>query len=333
MSPSGSSTPRDLDTAFQLIYLHFTAPNRSPEASDLLQRRLMAMLANQAQSPGAVFGERLRQVNTNNHYTARSLKPEDVKALSADAMCSYYDARFGNAANFTFFFVGAFDVPGITPLVTSYIASLPSQGTPSSRIGDVRLEFPDGIKREEVRKGKEPKSQTVMSFFADTGLDEIEMHRARAAANILELRLRDQLREELGGTYSVGVGYSNTQPQPGYGSMMVEFGSAPENVDKLVKVVLDETAVLRGKGPSEQEVKKIQEMESRDGRLCRRQKSNWLNSLQTVHLLGWNPLRIAARMERAASLTQENIHAAFKKYFPEDRYTVVTLLPETVSPN
>jgi zinc protease len=328
---SGSSTPRDVEPAFQLLHLHFTAPNRAPEAFELLKRRLEAVLANQAQSPGAVFGERVRQVNTKNHYTARSLKPEDVEKLDADAMWSYYDARFSNAADFTFFVVGAFEVPAITPLVTAYIASLPSKGTPTTRAGDVRLEFPEEVKREEVRKGKEPKSQTVISFFADTGLDELEMHRARAAANILETRLRDELREELGGTYSVGVGYSNTQPQPGYGSMMVEFGSAPENVDKLVKVVLEETATLRASGPSEQEVKNTQEMERRDLETSMRQNAYWLNSLQTVHVLGWNPVRIAARMERAASLTQENIHAAFKKYFPEDRYTVVTLLPETAS--
>ena len=49
-----------------------------------------------------------------------------------------------------------------------------------------------------------------MSFFADTRLDEFEMHRARAAASLLSIRLRDILREELGGTYGVSVGYDNS---------------------------------------------------------------------------------------------------------------------------
>ena len=330
---SGSAPPRDLETALQLMHLHFTAPNRTPEAFELLKRRLHAVLANQAQSPGAVFGERLRQVNTMNHYTARSMRPEDVEKLDAQTVQAFYDARFSNAADFTFFFVGAFDIPSITPLLATYVASLPSKGPATTKLGDVRLQFPPDVRREQVRKGKEPKSQTVFSFFADTGLDELEMHRARAAAGILELRLRDQLREELGGTYSVGVDYSNTQPQTGYGMMRVEFGSAPENVDKLGQVVLEEAAKLRTNGPSADEVKKIQEMERRDLETSLRQNAYWLNSLQTVHLLGWDPRRIAARMERTGTLTRENIHAAFKKYFPENRYTVVTLMPETVSPN
>ena len=47
-----------------------------------------------------------------------------------------------------------------------------------------------------------------------------------------------------------------------------------------------------------------------------------------MHLLGRDPRRIPQRIERAESLTQENIHAALQKYFPLNRYTVVTLMPE-----
>ena len=50
--------------------------------------------------------------------------------------------------------------------------------------------------------------------------------------------------------------------------------------------------------------------------------------IATAHLLGRDPKRIAQRIERAESLNVENVAAAFKKYFPADRYTVVTLMPE-----
>ena len=35
---SGGSTPRDLETALQLVYLHFTASNHDPEAFELMKR-------------------------------------------------------------------------------------------------------------------------------------------------------------------------------------------------------------------------------------------------------------------------------------------------------
>jgi zinc protease len=325
---SGGSTPKDLETALQLLYLSFTAANHDPAAFELMKRRLRANLENQAQSPGAVFGERLRLVNTNNNYMSRSMKVEDVDALDQAKMEAFYKSQYANAADFTFFFVGAFDVDKIAPLLATYIGSLPSQGKPSSTYSTVRLEFPTGVKKEVVNKGQEPKAQTVMTFFADTKLSELEMHRLRAATAILERHLRDQLREELGGTYSVGVDYSNTLPQPGYGSTSVQFGSAPDRVDGLVATVMTELDRMRREGPSADDVQKVQETEKEGLETSFKQNGFWLGALQTAQMLGWDPVSIIHRTERTDTLTAENIHDAFRKYFPAERYTQLTLLPE-----
>jgi zinc protease len=142
------------------------------------------------------------------------------------------------------------------------------------------------------------------------------------------MRLRDVLREELGGTYSVGVGYSDTSPQPGFGTTTVQFGSSPENAERLTAVVMEELETLRRDGPSESDVQVVKETEKRGIETALRQNGYWLNSLQAMHLLGRDPRRILQRTERADSLSRDNIHAAFRKYFPPDRHTVVTLLPE-----
>ncbi|HEY5616915.1 MAG TPA: insulinase family protein [Vicinamibacterales bacterium] len=326
---SGGGTPRDLETALQLVYLYFTAPNRDAEAFTLLKRRLDANLANQAQSPGAAFGEEVSRLNTNDHYSVRPMRPADVPRLDAERMMTFYEARFRNAADFTFFFVGAFTVDQVAPLLTTYLASLPSTGKAEADLRNLDLRFPAMVERETVNKGQEPRSQTAITFFSDTGLDEIESHRLRAATTVLQMRLRDVLREELGGTYSVGVGYSDTAPQPGYGTTTVQFGSSPENAERLRNVVMSELEKLRSDGPSESEVGIVKETEKRELETALRQNGYWLNSLQAVHLLGRDPIRIPQRIERTESLSRENIHAAFRKYFPPDRHTVVTLMPES----
>jgi len=325
---SGASTPKDLETALQLLYLSFTDANHDPAAFDLLKRRLRANLENQAQSPGAVFGERLRLVNTSNSYMSRSMKVEDVDVLDQTQMEAFYKLEYANAADFTFFFVGAFDVQKLEPLLTAYIASLPSTGKPTSAYSSVRIDFPVGVHKEVVNKGQEPKAQTVLTFFADTNLDELEMHRLRAATDILERHLRDELREELGGTYSVGVDYSNTLPQPGYGTTTIAFGSAPDRVDSLVSTVMTELDRMRRDGPSADDVQKVKETEKEALETSFKQNGFWLGALQTAQLLGWDPVSIIHREERTDTLTTENIHEAFRKYFPLDRYTQLTLLPE-----
>jgi zinc protease len=196
----------------------------------------------------------------------------------------------------------------------------------------MRLQFPKSVVREVVTKGQEPRSQTVITFFADTGLEEMETHRLQAATEVLEKHLRDILREQLGGTYSVGVNYSNTSPEPGYGVTSVQFGSAPENVQNLTKAVMTEIDRLRKEGPSSEDVRDVKEAEKNDLQTAMRQNGYWLSSLQAMHLLGRDPKRILQRVDRADSLTQENVHAALRKYFPAERHTEVTLMPETKPP-
>ena len=278
-----------------------------------------------------MFGDRLRSVNTLDHYTSKPLKSEDLGKLDPESMLKFYKDRFANAADFTFFFVGAFKVDEVTPLLTQYLAALPSKGKADSRLADMHIQFPAAVRRETVNKGREPKAQTVITFFADTGLDELEVHRLRAATDVLENKLRDILREELGGTYSVGTGYADTTPVPGYGTTTVQFGSAPENVQKLTDAVMKELDRLRRDGPSAVDVQAVKEAEKNSLATSFRQNGYWLNSLQAMHLLGRDARKIPQRVERAESLTQDNIHAAFKKYFPENRYTVVTLMPEAAA--
>src|SRR5204862_1081183 len=113
---SGSSSAKDLETALELLYLHCTAPNWTPESFELLRTRLQAALANREKSPGAAFGEKLEEINTMGHYSSKPLRPSDVAKLRPDVMKAFYTARFANAADFTFFFTGAFTLDQITPL-------------------------------------------------------------------------------------------------------------------------------------------------------------------------------------------------------------------------
>ena len=134
------------------------------------------------------------------------------------------------------------------------------------------------------------------------------------------MRLRDILREELGGTYSVGVGYSDTSPQPGYGTTQRAVRQlAGERRRSSPTAVMTEVERLRREGPSAADVQVVKETEKNDLQTALRQNGYWLNSLQAMHLLGRDPRASSQRIERAESLTQENIHAAMRKYFPLER--------------
>src|SRR4029434_3668667 len=132
------------------------------------------------------------------------------------------------------------------------------------------------------------------------------------ASAVVENRLREILREQLGGTYSVGVGYSNSSPVPGYGTTTVQFGSSLETVETLQAAVMAELDNLREEGPTAADVQAAKEAEKNGIEEGLRENGYWQGSLQTLHLLGRDPKGILRRIERADSLNQENILAAIR---------------------
>ena len=127
-------------------------------------------------------------------------------------MNAFYRARFSNAADFTFFMVGAFKLDETIPLLARYVGSLPSTGRQTSQFKDLAIRFPESVQRVQVEKGREPRSQTVVSFFADPPPDPAEQEDLAAAMTVLDIALRDILREELGQTYTVSVGIAQALP-------------------------------------------------------------------------------------------------------------------------
>jgi zinc protease len=324
----GSSTPANIETALQLLHIKFTAPGDDPEAFALIQRQLQATVVNRLSSPNAVFGDKVGAVNTMEHYTSRPLTVERIAALDRSAMVSFYRERFSNAADFTFFMVGAFKIDEALPLLTRYVGSLPSTGTATSRYKDVGINFPPSVMRARVDKGREPKSQTILSYAADPPIEENEQTRVEAATDVLEIALRDILREELGETYSVSVGLSQLAPQRGGGHIEISFSAAPANVDKMVERVQQEVQRLQKEGPSEDLTNRAKETARRTYETSTKQNGFWLGRLQSAKLLNRDPMLILSRLQRIDAVTPTVLHETFKKYFPADRYTVVTLMPE-----
>ena len=325
---NGSAVPAHLETALQLLYARFTQPGDDPEAFDLMKRQLTNFLANRLDSPAAVFGDKVEEINSSGHYTSKPLTVERVNALDRAKMLAFYKARFSNAADFTFFMVGAFKTEEALPLIARYVGGLPSTGTQSSNFTDVGLKFPSANTDAKVEKGREPKSETVISFFADPpGDDPIEQERALAATDVLEIALRDILREELGQTYTVSAGLAQSLPQRGGGYVQVSFGASPENIEKMTARVLQEVEKMQKEGPSEDLVNRAKETARRGYETSLRTNNYWLGRFQAVNMWKQDPLIIGKRVDRIDTLTPGTVQDAFKKYFPVNRRTIVTLMP------
>jgi zinc protease len=324
---NGSAVPAQLETALQLLHQRFAAPGDDPDALALLKRQLDAALANRDQNPMRVFTEKVGEVNTSGHYTSKPLTRARVASLDRARMLAFYKARFSNAADFTVFMAGAFQPEQAIPLLARYVGTLPSTGRRTSEARDVGLLFPSEIQRAQVALGREPRSQAVISFFADPPPDPAEQVRVGAATDVLEIALRDILREELGQTYNVSADLVQRLPLRGAGHISVGFGADPANLDAMVARVLQEVARLQQEGPTPDLTNRAKEGARRSHETAARQNGYWIGNLQTAHLLGRDPAEMLQRPQRIAEVTPEILRDVFRRYFPRERYTVVTLVP------
>jgi zinc protease len=107
----------------------------------------------------------------------------------------------------------------------------------------------------------------------------------------------------------------------------VGFGADPANLDAMVARVLQEVARLQQEGPTPDLTNRAKEGARRSHETAARQNGYWIGNLQTAHLLGRDPAELLQRPQRIAEVTPEILRDVFRRYFPRERYTVVTLVP------
>jgi zinc protease len=285
------------------------------------------MVANRDRSPMQAFNERAVDLNTSSHYTSQPMTAERVASLDSATMLRFYRERFANAADFSFFMVGAFVLDEAIPLLAQYIGSLPSTGTRTSQFRDVARRFPASTGHARVERGQEPRSRALISFFSDPPPDPLEQEKLSAAISVLQIALRDVLREELGQTYTVSVGLSQSLPQRGDGHIQVSFGASPENIDAMTERVGREIKRMQSEGPPADLVNRVKESARRDYETALKQNGYWLRRLDSAFVLGRDPEEILRRNERIDAVTPQAVQDMFTRYFPFDRSTTVTLVP------
>ena len=320
----GQASPKDVETLLQLLYLYFTAPRIDSAAVGAWLGNFRAALANRSASPQAAFQDSLTVTLMQHHPWSRPLSSASVDEVRSAAAFDFYRQRFGGGTGFTVFLVGTFNPDSVRPLVQRYLGNLPS-GT-ADRAADPGIRPPAGVVERTVRKGIEPKSQTSIVFTGAARLSRLERSVLSAMANVLELRLREELREELGGTYSVGVSASATRvPRDEY-RITISFGSDPARADSLVRAVFAQIDSLQSSGPNAANLAKVKETLIRSRETNLRENGWWLGQLLQSVRDGDPP---APPLEPVlAALTAESLRAAARTYLDRSRYVRVTLLPE-----
>ncbi|MBN1295004.1 MAG: insulinase family protein [Candidatus Latescibacteria bacterium] len=323
---SGSVSPQDMETMFQLIYLYFTSPRMDSTAFASLKSRMKGYIENRSASPETAFSDTVSVTMAQYHYRARPWTLELLEEMDLNTSYSIYRERFKDAGDFTFFFVGNFSIENFQPLVKTYIGGLPSINR-TENWKDSKIHYPKGVITKEVKAGIEPKSMVNIDFTGTFQWNYQNRYDMTAMVDVLRIKLRESLREDLGGTYGVSVSHSMSHyPDEEY-RITISFGCAPQRVDELTSTVFSQLDSIKTFGTTSDYLAKVKEMHKRQRETDLRENSFWLSVLRFYYYHDENPTTLFEFDEKVENLSLDIIRETANKYFDMKNYVKVVLYP------
>src|SRR4029079_1834095 len=155
--------------------------------------------------------------------------------------------------DFTFVIVGNIKLETLKPLVETYLASLPAKGR-KEKEKDLGIRRGPGVFKKVFKLGSEPKAAVQIEFHGPqkwTRDNERDMY---VLGEVLEVKLRNTMREDMGGVYGVGASGRLSRSPYQERTFGIRFGCDPARVDELVKAALDGAAAVAKEGVAEETI-------------------------------------------------------------------------------
>jgi zinc protease len=328
----GSSAQQDLETLLQLIQLTFSAPRRDEALYEQFLTAQSGQTRGNLVSPEFQLQNAIQDTLFQSHpHLAQIWRAEDVQKLKLDDAIRIYQQRFGSAKDFTFIFVGNFEVANIKPLLSQYLASLPVPDVVTSW-RDVQLRPVAGIAKKELRIGSDAKSTVTFSFSGPISASTEDRMRFYALIELLNLKITDTLREKQGYIYSgAAEGLLIPLPNKNYW-ISISLPCGPENVDNVIRSMLAEIRSLQQQGPNLTDLNKVKANWLKSYLESQRSNQSWLNYL-LFHLKEpdtskTNPKKPVSGEKLIAAMTAKQLQAAAQAFLNLNNYVQVVQNPD-----
>ena len=283
---SGSSTPKDVETMLQLVYLYFTNINKDQKSYDNLMQTTEVSLKNRLLQPENVFQDSVSATLNCHNPRFRPLEVADLKNVNYDRILQIAKERTANAAAYEFTIIGNFDEATIRPLIEQYIASLPAQKkVEKSKMIDT--DFTGKVVNSFKHKAETPKALAIMNWYSKDMPYTLENSvKATMAGQILQMEYLKKIREDASAAYTVGAGAGvsrNDFETQAY--IVAQCPMKPEKGDIALQIMRDEVNAMT-KTCDADKLQKVKEYLLKNLGDQRKQNGYWLGRINNWRKYG-----------------------------------------------
>ena len=321
------STPKDIETMFQMSYLYFTNVKKDDKQFQNLMTQLDMALKNKSLSPDAVFSDSVAATTYGHNPRFNNIDVKDLKDINYDRILAIAKERFQNAGQFTFVISGNFDEQTIRPLIEQYIASLPATKAKPEQFKEV-ITFAKGEVVNQFKvKTESPKATAREMWYAEMPYTLDNIVKLDAVGQILSMIYLKTIREDESAAYSCGAaGHFNTgtnQPK----ALLQAY--CPMNPDKseLAVRLLHEGIQNMAKQVDADQLQKVKDYMLKQADIDAKQNSYWINTITTFKEYGLDVYTDYKKTVEA--LTVDNVRDFLNELLKSGNHVEVIMTPET----
>ena len=327
---SGSTTPKDLPTMMELLYMNFTGINFSEEEFKALQSQYSSLIHNQEADPSFIFQTKIYE-SLYNSPRMRAITSADVEKSTRENVLKIAKDMTANAAEYTFVFVGNVDEATLRPLVEQYIASLPGNAKAAKKNAKIRynesLRPVAGTKTDTYTTPMQtPQTWVYITDFGKLPYSTKNMQMTSIAAQILSKRLLEEVREKEGAVYSISAQGAMDRIDIDNVEILTAFPMKPEMKDKVLDIIRHQIEDL-SKNISEEELATVKEFMNKSYVEGREKNGSWMNGIKGWLLNGVDTFN--DNINVLSTITTSDIKALMKSLLDQKNYHVIVLDPET----
>ncbi|WP_313533344.1 M16 family metallopeptidase [Sphingobacterium athyrii] len=324
---NGASIGKDLDTGLGLLHLYMTGSNLDTARFRVIMERSKEALKNRADDPKRAFADTIGNILGNYQFRRQPASLATLEQIKVDRVHPIFKERFSNAADFTFVFVGNFNLDSLKLLTVKYLGSLPS-GKGTEKAKDLGIRVPEGNVRRDLRVGKGEKGIVQMVYSGKYSFDEQNNQYLDALKACIDFRLIERLRKQESGVYSPRVQLTKTKQPLGFYAIVINFECDPDRKEALIKAVEEELVKIKTEGLIQEELDKFVAEETRSYELSSKTNQFWLSYLKG-QLNNQEPMQsVLTYPGQLKKQRLANLNSAVGKLLNLNNKIIVTLSPE-----
>ncbi len=323
----GNTTPKDLKTYMEMIYMTFTGLTVTPDEFTAMQNLYKGLIQNQEQNPNFIFQKKVQEFL----YTSPNKQVfgiSDIEKANRENILSIINEQLASAADFTFVFSGNFDEAELKTLVEQYIASLPSvKGKKQDLKYNSAVEIKSGSEEKDfTMKMEVPQGSAAVIISGKMPYSFKNRLMASMSAQIISTRLLNEVREKEGAVYSIFTQGSQDRLSEVSVAYQTIFQVKPEKKDRALEIIRSEFEKLAKETPVE-ELDKVKEFMVKQYAENEHTNSYWCSMMAGNEL---KPSEVFAQAEKVIlSVTPEELSEYVGKVMEQNNYRVLVMMPES----